>query len=79
MLGNIIDHRTNSNNVQVDAVYEPSCHDNGVAGATRFPREGSFLISQLYDTTLAEAVAHAAHWPEPVTVYLYDAGSRPAG
>lgn len=84
-VANIQDKRTNSCNVEVDAVYEPSFHDNTVLGATQFDDddgpldEGEFTIDELQDTTIQKAITYANKFTIPVTLYLYDKGKRPIG
>jgi hypothetical protein len=83
MLGNVVDKRTNPYRVEVDVVYEPSCNDNSCDGATQFSEEcrdnrDCFDVDWRYDTTVEQAIQQAlAKWSFPVTVYLYDRGSRP--
>ena len=74
MIGNIRDHRKNPNCIYVDAVFEPSCNDNSVAGATQFPVPVDlFTVIEMKGTTVADAIMRAQEeWPYPVTVYLYD-------
>ena len=92
MIGNVIDARTDRLTPHVDAVFEPSAHDDSraafIAGAN-LPRHFSedvvdhpiyFVIRWAYGTTVRDALLRAeAEWPFPVTVYLYDLGSAPAG
>ena len=81
-VANIQDFRTCPLNVNVDAVYEPCFHDNEGEGATQFedgPGPDEFTIDELYDTTVALAIAYANKFTIPVTLYLYDKGSRPVG
>jgi hypothetical protein len=88
MLGNIVDHRTDSLCPECDAVFEPSAHDNTIRPdgqpwfhldeATSSP--AYFTVESSYDTTVREAVLRAeTEWPFPVTVFIYDQGSRPLG
>ncbi|WP_199089757.1 hypothetical protein [Bosea sp. ASV33] len=87
MLGNIIDHRTDKLNPHVDVVYEPSIHDDRRRRSEPFfdwdetANSGTyFAVVWQYGTTLREAVLRAERdWPFPVTAYLYDRGSAPAG
>jgi hypothetical protein len=88
MLGNIIDGRTDPTNPNVDAAFESSIHDDGrrADGVYHFDFDETanspdyFIVTGLLDTTVRTAVLHAeCTWPFPVTVYLYDAGSRPLG
>ena len=83
MIGNIIDRRTNACNVDVDVIFEPSCHDNNCKGATKFESKfvrqhhDYFSEEELYDTTIEKACHWARMKTMPVTIHLYDAGSRP--
>lgn len=88
MLGNIMDHRTDSTCPECDAVFEPSAHDNATRPdgtpyfdyneVERDPK--GFHVDHAYDTTVRDAVLHAEQtWSFPVTVYLYDKGARPVG
>jgi hypothetical protein len=88
MLGNIWDRRTDPHLPAVDAVFEPSAHDNAKRpdGSEYFPYEDAtddptyFIVLDQLDTTVRDACLRAeTDWPFPVTVYLYDAGSRPLG
>lgn len=87
MLGNIIDHRTDRVDPNIDAVFEPAAHDDQRRGGTPFfdwaetvGSEVYFAVSWRYGSTVREAVLQAERdWPFPVSVYFYDAGSTPAG
>lgn len=87
MLGNIVDHRTDRLNPHVDAVFEPSVHDDRRRRGEPFfdwdetANSGAyFAVVWQYGTTLREALLRAERdWPFPVTAYLYDRGSAPAG
>lgn len=87
MLGNIVDHRTDRLNPHVDAVFEPSIHDDRRRRGEPFfdwdetANSGAyFAVVWQYGTTLREAILRAEQdWPFPVTAYLYDRGSAPAG
>lgn len=82
-IANIIDRRTCPLNVNIDAVFEPSFHDNESQGATQFSDEGELLdqeefdIDSIYDTTIEKSIEFAQKWKIPVTLFLYDAGSKP--
>lgn len=79
-LGNIIDRRKNTYDVEVDAVFEPSWHDNSCVNATEFlQQEEDWSIDNMDSTTVEEAIMHCDTWDLPVTVYLYDKGSDPMG
>lgn len=86
MLGTIVDHRSNPHRPEVDAVFEPSFHDNvrDLQGRLIFvdvmDHPSYFIVTATYDTTVRDAVLRAeTAWPFEVTVYLYDAGYRPLG
>ena len=82
-ISNIIDYRTCSRNINIDAIFEPSFHDNTAKDATQFPTDGDLLdaeefdIESLYQTTIEKSIEFARQWQIPVTLYLYDAGSNP--
>jgi hypothetical protein len=78
MIANIVDSRTNKYNIECDAAFEPSFHDNECEGATQFekPREGfAFSSREVLYTTVKEAVTWAFCHNGYITVYLYDRGS----
>lgn len=86
MLGNIVDHRTNPTCPEVDAVYEPSAHDNAKRqnGTEYFSLDAAtadpayFYAEAHYGTTVRQAVMRAEiTWAFPVTIYLYDPNSGP--
>ena len=87
MLGNIIDARTDRLNPHVDVVFEPSIHDDRRRRGEPFfdwdetANSGVYFpVSWRYDTTIRDAVLQAERdWPFPVTAYLYERGSAPAG
>lgn len=82
---NIVDKRKNAFNVEVDCVFEPSFHDNCVEHATHYPSSGDeieqeFDVEHVYNTNIQSVLKYAEKWDKiPVTVYLYDAGSKPVG
>jgi len=82
-VSNIIDKRTNSYNVEIDAVFEPSYHDNSVKGSTQFekPKGKQFTIESVCKTTVEDAINYINQKYKhlSVTVYIYDAGSAPVG
>lgn len=41
---NVIDARTHKHNVAIDAIFEPSMHDNSCKGATQFENSCTFCI-----------------------------------
>jgi hypothetical protein len=87
MIGNILDHRSNPFRPQTDAVFEPTIHDDPrsfAEGAFSYEAVTShpayFHVANLAGTTVRDALLYAeATWPFPVTIYFYDAGSRPIG
>lgn len=80
-VSNVVDHRTNKYNVEVDVVFEPSCHDNSINGATQFKWEEEFLVKELYNTTVEEAIKYinSKYEHQAVTIFVYDYGSKPVG
>ena len=82
-LANIVDHRSNKYCIKVDAVFEPSWHDNSIKDkhktTTQFPipETDEFHCEDLNKTTVVEAIEYANRWEQPVTLYLYDYGSYP--
>lgn len=75
MINNVVDHRSNKYNVNVDVAFEPSCQDNSIEGATQFPwASKSFAYDELLNTTIVQAIEHAQKYDCPVTMYLYDVG-----
>lgn len=87
MLGNMLDHRSDRLNPNVDVVFEPSAHDDQGRIGTRFfdwdeaARSSAYFLARWqYQTTVRDAVLRAERdWPFPITVFLYDSGSAPAG
>jgi hypothetical protein len=88
MLGNIIDHRNDPTNPNIDAVFEPSINDDGrrAGGVRHFDYDYTvasgayFAVTWQYHTTVRAAVMRAeTEWPFEVTIYVYDLGSNPAG
>jgi len=77
MICNIVDHRTNKYDVNVDAVFKPSQKDNNRDGSTKFTwGNGSFEYEELSATTIGRAIEFANdRWDCPVTLFLYDRGS----
>jgi len=77
---NIVDERTHKHNVAIDAIFEPSTHDNSCKGATQFEETvAPFVYRELYKTTVAEAIAEMDGYRAPITLYMYDFGSNPGG
>lgn len=82
---NVVDHRTNKYDVNVDVVAEPAYHDNSIKGATKFTKPKSkkeFYVDSLNKTTLEDAINYINNKQKfkdiPITIFLYDAGSNPA-
>ncbi len=77
-VGNVVDRRDNQYNIEVDAVFEPSWHDNSCTDASEFLQtDNEFSVENINDTTVEDAVKHCDTWDLPVTVYLYDKGANP--
>ena len=76
MICNVIDHRTNRYDVNVDVVFEPSQHDNSIAGASQFTwGQEAFSCEALSNITIVRAIEYAnERWDCPVTLFLYDRG-----
>lgn len=88
MLGDIRDRRTSYQGPHCDAVFEPSAHAGSnptdpddlfrMTNALKHP--DYFRVHGANDTTVRDAVILAeGEWGLPVTVYLYDKGSKPLG
>lgn len=80
-VGNIVDRRDNQYNVEIDAVFEPSWHDNSCSEATNFMQlsDSELTVDHIDDTTVEDAIKHCDTWDLPVTLYLYDKGADPMG
>lgn len=79
-VGNIIDRRNNKYAVEVDAVFEPSWHDNTTEDATQFfVNKNAFDIENTDNTTVEEAIEYCNTFDFQITVYLYDKDSDPCG
>lgn len=83
---NIVDHRSNKYDVEIDVVAEPAWHDNSIKGSSQFKKPNSkkeFYIDGLNKTTLQDAINYINNNNRyndiPVTIFLYDAGSNPTG
>ena len=75
MINNVVDHRSNPYNVNCDVVFEPSCQDNSIDGATKFSWSSkTFTYDDLLNTTIVQALEHAQKYDCPTTMYLYDVG-----
>lgn len=88
MLGDIRDRRTEYDGPHCDVVFEPSAHSGSnssdsddlfnMSNALKHP--DYFRVYNINDTTVRDALIIAeGEWGLPVTVYLYEAGSRPLG
>jgi hypothetical protein len=76
-VNNIVDHRTNSYNVECDIIFEPCWHDNSVKGSTKFELiddERYFMFDELRKTTVSRGLEYAKKWDLPTTMYIYDIG-----
>jgi hypothetical protein len=85
-IANIVDHRTNKYDVEVDCAFEPSWHDSSIKGATKFTKPKSkkeFYIDSLNKTTIEDAINYInnnnRYKDIAITMFLYDAGSNPCG
>lgn len=78
MLTNVIDRRTRPYRFKkINAVIEPTRHDNGCQNADIAPRDlemdGSWMgYAQKEHVTLSDAVVWATSHKDAVTLYLYD-------
>jgi hypothetical protein len=80
MLWNIVDRRTNKYDNKIDAVFEPAHHDNSIDGASQAEEDDTWTITSEYNTTIRDACHKCEEdWWSPVTLYLYDANSKPLG
>lgn len=83
MIVNIMDERTNSHTVHVDAVIEPTMMDHKLkdSAATYFnrPEIPSWYVQYQYSTTIPNAIEdfNEITGDIPVTLFLYDEGSEP--
>lgn len=75
MIWNIVDNRSNSYRwACIDAVIEPTWHDNGCIGADQTVQvQGETDFEMRKGLTLADAVTWAHGLAFPVTLYLRDA------
>ena len=80
MILNVIDHRKSFHKwKRVDAVIEPTWHDNKCAGADEAPRyDGEADHDAREDISVAAAIAWASALTYGVTLYLYDVGVHAA-
>ena len=85
MITNILDRRTAVHRwTSVDAVAEATWHDNiEKATATHDNAVASIASGDTFEIRAGVSVAAAILWasafPDEVTLYLYDAGTYPAG
>ena len=78
-LANIVDRRGNEYSAaRLNVVMEPSFHDNSISGADQYSEaaDGPIVESRKY-LSLAEAIAWANDYADPVTLFLYDADDDP--
>lgn len=80
MIWNVVDRRSNKYNVNIDAVFEPSYHDNCVDNSSQAEVDDSFTICCVNKISIAEAINIAdTTWECQVTLYMYDYDSNPLG
>lgn len=77
MITNIVDRRTNAHKwLLVDAVVEPTWHDNTVKGADRAEKGDPALEKLGYEEICGVRLSRAFEWAEgfayPTTLYIYD-------
>lgn len=74
MLTNIIDRRKHTYRfAKVNAVVEPTCHDNSLADSDKVePGYAGIGYDEREHVTVAAAVAWANSFTEPTTLFLYD-------
>lgn len=76
-VANIVDHRTNSYNVNVMAIFEDSYHDNVVKDATQFEVIDDIMYLGIKETTIEKAIMYATTYIKSrVTLYLYNVGEE---
>ena len=74
---NIVDKRTNPYDIQVQAIFENTCHDNSISGATQFPWREDLVCFSVGNTTIERAIQYASEkWSWPITLYIYDSNSK---
>jgi hypothetical protein len=73
---NIVDGRRNEFcSIGLQAIIEPSCHDNDQPGAQQFDFDDPKITTgydEINNVTIAEALEWANTFQFPVTLYLYD-------
>jgi hypothetical protein len=76
VIENIIDRRQHQYRWKcINAIVEPTCHDNDVADSDQSERGPDDIVyDQREDISLADAIAWANALPERVTLFLYDQG-----
>ena len=73
MIWNIIDNRTRPYRwACIEAVVEPTVHDNSVKDSDQAPFDRTYLCEVRDGISLAEAIAWANSFDCPTTLYLYD-------
>ena len=79
MIQNVIDNRKRQHRWKcIDAVAEPTWHDNSVADSDRAePATDESDYEERKRTSISEAIAWAHALPFPVTLHLYDDGESP--
>lgn len=81
---NIIDRRTNKFNVTIEAILEPSSHDNHIKGATQFEdlvnNDDDLMVTSIVKTTINNVIRYSAQeYKYPVTLFMYDIGTTGRG
>jgi hypothetical protein len=78
---NIIDRRTNKFNVTIEAILEPSSHDNYAKGATQFKEnDNDLMVQSITHTTINNVIRYSAQeYKYPVTLFMYDIGTTGRG
>ena len=77
MIENIIDRRRSPYRWKhVNAIVEPTFHDNGVSDADQSETSSTEIVyDQREGISVAEAIAWSNGLPDRVALYLYDRGS----
>lgn len=76
MISNIVDHRTNKYAVECDVVFEASCHDNSIDGATQFDVDNRGFVQGMSNTTIYSALMASMQFKGCVTMFIYDLGTN---
>ncbi len=78
-LANIVDRRSNEYYVRCDVVFEPSCNDNSIKGASQFDEETELDVMYVDNIGIYSMIEWANKWQGPVTAFLYDVGTNHKG